>query len=248
MRQGLGTLRGASEPHTQIPIAAKDLATGRMPRSTNLPTTPIRPRPAAVTAPASAPLLALLIAAALLLAAGCTSDKRDQGATSQSQTSAAAAPAKPLKVEIRATAAGPERGFNAKIAAQKASPNMEKFLQRYLSVAFLHPEQQRSGWRDLITLFDGSVQGAARRDVDSLSLGSDAAQVKSVRPESAKASVFFLWRDGRPAGATVKLTFKGSADAEKGSGPVRMRSVFQMVSTPMGWRIAGYQSRTGDAA
>ena len=211
-----------------------------MPRSTILPTTSIRPRPATV--------LALLIAAVLPLAAGCTSDKRDQGATGQSQTSVAAAPAKPLKVEIRATAAGPERGFNAKIAAQKASPNMEKFLQRYLSVAFLHPEQRRSGWRELITLFDGSVQGAARRDIDSLSLGSDAARVKSVRPESAKASVYFLWRGGRPAGATVKLTFKGSAEADKGSGPVRMRSVFQMMSTPMGWRIAGYQSRTGDAA
>ncbi len=181
------------------------------------------------------------------LAAGCTSGKRDQGASGPSETSAAAAPAKPLKVEIKASAAGPERGFNPRIAAQKASPNMQKFLQRYLSVAFLDPGQQRSGWRDLLTLFDGSVQGAAKRDIDSLSLGSDAAQVKAVQPDSAKASVLFLYEGGRPAGATVKLSFKGSAEAEKGSGPVRMRSVFQMLSTPVGWRIAAYQSRTGEA-
>jgi hypothetical protein len=221
-----------------------------LPRSTILPTTPTRPRPAAKTAPASAPLLALLVTAALLLgAAGCTSGKRDQGNAGPSQTSAAVEPtAKPLKVEIRASAAGPERGFNPKVAAQKASPNMQRFLQRYLSVAFLDPGQQRSGWRDLLALFDGSVQAAAKRDIESLSLGSDAAQIKSVQPDSAKASVLFLWRGGRPAAATVKLTFKGSAEAEKGSGAVRMRSVFQMLSTPMGWRIAGYQSRTGEAA
>lgn len=199
-----------------------------------------------MTAPARTPLLALLLAVVVVLAAGCTSGKRDQGAPGQSQTSATAAPAaRPLKVEVRAAAQGPEHGFNAKVAAQKASPNMEKFLQRYLSVAFLTPKQQRSGWRDLLTLFDGSVQGAAKRDINSLSLGSDAAAIKSVRPASAKASVLFLYRGGRPAGATVKLSFKGSADAEKGSGPVRMRSVFQMLSTPLGWRIVAYQSRTG---
>jgi hypothetical protein len=216
-----------------------------MPRSTILPTTPIRSSPAAVTAPASAPLLALLLSVVLLLAAGCTSGKRDQGATGQSQTSATTAPAKPLKIEVRAAAQGPEHGFNAKLAAQKAIPNLQRFLQRYLSVAFLDPEQQRSGWRDLLTLFDGSVQGAAKRDIDSLSLGSDAAQIKSVQPDSAAASVLFLYRGGRPAGATVKLSFKGSAEAERGSGPVRMRSVFQLLSTPAGWRIAAYQSRTG---
>jgi hypothetical protein len=183
----------------------------------------------------------------VLLAAGCTSGRRDQGGTGpgQSQTSATTAPAKPLKVEVRAAAQGPEHGFDAKAAAQKATPNLQRFLQHYLSVAFLDPGQQRSGWRDLLTLFDGSVQGAARRDLDSLSLGSAATQVKSVQPDGATASVLFLYRGGRPAGATVKLSFKGSAQADGGSGPVRMRSVFQLLSTPAGWRIAAYQSRTG---
>ncbi|HEX6676084.1 MAG TPA: hypothetical protein VF486_13760 [Actinomycetes bacterium] len=180
--------------------------------------------------------------------AGCTSGKHEQGgASGPSQTSAAATPAKPLKVEIKASAAGPERGFNPRIAAAKASPNMQKFLQRYLSVAFLDPKQQRSGWHDLLNLFDGSIQGAAKRDINSLSLGADAAQVQSVQPDSAKASVLFLYRGGQPAGATVKLSFKGSAVAEKGRGPVRLRSVLQMLSTPAGWRIAAYQSRTGEA-
>ena len=72
-----------------------------------------------------------------------------------------------------------------------------------------------------------------------------AASQRSVQPDGATASVLFLYRGGRPAGATVKLSFKGSAQADGGSGPVRMRSVFQLLSTPAGWRIAAYQSRTG---
>jgi hypothetical protein len=234
----------------QTRLPPSDLASGRTPRSTILPTTPSRSSQAAVTAPASAPLVAFVLGVVLLLVAGCTSGKRDQGtsAPSQSQTSATAPPAKPLTVEVRAAAQGPQHGFDAKAAARKATPNLQRFLQRYLSAAFLDPKQQRSGWRDLLTLFDGSVQAAARRDIDSLSLGSDAARVRSVQPDGANASVLFLYRGGRPAGATVKLSFKGSAEADGGRGPVRMRSVFQLLSTPVGWRIAAYQSRTGASA
>jgi hypothetical protein len=191
--------------------------------------------------------LAALLAAALLLVTGCTSDKGEPSTTGQSQTSGTIAAAKPLRIEVRSSAQGPERAFNAKAAAKKATPNLERFLHRYLTVAFLDPGQQKTGWRDLLVLFDGSVKAAAKRDLDSLSLGSGAAEVKSVQPDSAKASVLFFYRGSRPAGATVKLNFEGSAEAEKGSGPVRLQSVFQMLSTPQGWRIAAYQSRAGEA-
>jgi hypothetical protein len=221
-----------------------------MPRSWILPRTPTRPSPATVAAPpAPVPLVALLVAA-LLLVTGCTSNKGDKGeptTTGQSQTSGTIAAAKTLRIDIRSSAQGPERAFNSKAAAKKATPNMERFLHRYLSVAFLDPAQEKNGWRDLLVLFDGSVKAAAKRDLDSLSLGSDAAEIKSVQPDKAKASVLFFYRGSRPAGATVKLNFEGSAEAEKGTGPVRMESVFQMLSTPQGWRIAAYQSRTGEA-
>jgi hypothetical protein len=218
-----------------------------MPRSWILPRTPTRPSPATVAAPpAPVPLIALLVAA-LLLVTGYTSDKGEPTTTGQSQTSGTIAAAKTLRIEIRSSAQGPERAFNPKAAAKKATPNMERFLHRYLSVAFLDPAQEKNGWRDLLVLFDGSVKAAAKRDLDSLSLGSGAAEIKSVQPDKAKASVLFFYRGSRPAGATVKLNFEGSAEAEKGTGPVRMASVFQMLSTPQGWRIAAYQSRTGEA-
>jgi hypothetical protein len=218
-----------------------------MPRSWILPRTPTRPTPTTVTAPPALVSLVALLVAAVLLVTGCTSDKGEPTTTGQSQTSGTIAAVKSLRIEMRSSAQGPERAFNAKAAAKKATPNMERFLHRYLTVAFLDPGQQKNGWRDLLVLFDGSVKAAAKRDLDSLSLGSDADAVKSVQPDAAKASVLFLYRGSRPAGATVKLSFEGSAEVEKGTGPVRLQSVFQMLSTPEGWRIAAYQSRTGEA-
>jgi hypothetical protein len=218
-----------------------------MPRSWILPRTPIRPTPTTVTAPPALVSLVALLVAAVLLATGCTSDKGEPTTTGQSQTSGTIAAVKSLRIEMRSSAQGPERAFNAKAAAKKATPNMERFLHRYLTVAFLDPGRQKDGWRDLLVMFDGSVKAAAKRDLDSLSLGSGAAEIKSVQPDKAKASVVFFYRGSRPAGATVKLNFEGSAEAEKGTGPVHLQSVFQMLSTAQGWRIAAYQSRTGEA-
>ncbi len=146
---------------------------------------------------------------------------------------------------MKAAAQGPERGFNPKTAARRATPGVEQFLSRYLTVAFLDPGQQRTGWHDLLALFDTPVQQAARRDLDALCLGTAATQVKTVRPGPARASVMFLYQGGRAVGATIKLAFDGSADVGQGTGPVRLRSVFQLLWTTKGWRIASYQSQTG---
>ncbi|HEV8652295.1 MAG TPA: hypothetical protein VG276_23620 [Actinomycetes bacterium] len=154
----------------------------------------------------------------------------------------------PLQLELKSAAQGPERGFNPKTAAQRATPDMERFIRRYVTAAFLDPGQPRAGWRDLLAMFDTPVQRAARRDLESLSLGTAAAQVKTVRPGRARAAVMFLYQGGRPVGATVKLAFDGSADVEQGTGPVRLRSVFQLLRTAQGWRIVSYQSQTGASA
>jgi hypothetical protein len=49
----------------------------------------------------------------------------------------------------------------------------------------------------------------------------------------------------RPVAATVRLAFDGTAATAKGSGPVRLRSVLQLLWTRSGWRIAAFDSRTG---
>jgi hypothetical protein len=54
-----------------------------------------------------------------------------------------------------------------------------------------------------------------------------------------------LYGDGGPEAATVRVSFDATADTAKGSGPVRLRSVLQLLATGNSWRIAAFDSRTG---
>lgn len=187
----------------------------------------------------------MLLTALALLAAGCSSGKKQRPAATTTAPTATTQAARPLALALTTTARGPERNFNAKKAAQQADPGLQKFLDRYLTLAFLRPSQARSRWRDLLAMFDQPVRARAGKQLDSLSLGSAAAQVTAVRPGPAKASAVVLFEGGRPIAATVQLSFDGVADSKQGSGPVRLRSVLQLLGTGSGWRIAAYQSRTG---
>jgi len=188
----------------------------------------------------------VLVVGVALLVAGCSSGKKQQAAATTTSSTAAPAPvARRLEVALTATAKGPERGFNARRAAKQASPDLEKFLDRYLTVAFLQPAQARSGWRDLLGTFDPSVRSSARKQLDSLSLGGAAPRVTAVRPGRAVARAVVLFSDGRPAAATVRLSFDATADSGPGSGRVRLRSVLQLLGGSSGWRIVAYDSKTG---
>ncbi len=186
----------------------------------------------------------MLLAALALLASGCSSGKKRPAAVTTTST-ATTQVTRPLTLRLTTTARGSERGFNAKKAAQKASPSLRRFLDHYLTVAFLQPSQAQSGWRDLLAMFDGPVRPTVGKQLDSLSLGRAAAQVTAVHPGPARASAVVLFDGGRAAAATVWLSFNGTADSKQGSGPVRLRSVLQLLGVKGGWRIAAYQSRTG---
>jgi hypothetical protein len=191
--------------------------------------------------------IVVLVAALALLTAGCSSGKKQPAAAPT--TSAAATTttqvARPLALKLTTTARGPEHGFDAKKAAKKASPSLQRFLDRYVTVAFLQPDQGKSGWRDLLAMFDGPVRVRAGTQLNALSLGSAAARVTAVRPGPARANAVVLFDGGREVAATVRLSFDGTADSQQGSGPVHLRSVLQLLAGKSGWRIAAYQSRTG---
>jgi hypothetical protein len=188
--------------------------------------------------------MALLVALALL-AAGCSSGKKPPAAATTTPATTTQQVAKPLALSLTTSARGPERGFDAKRAARLASPSLQRFLNRYLTVAFLQPSQAKSGWRSLLVMFDGPVRTTARRQLDSLSLGSAAAQVTTVRPGPARATAVVLFDGGRAVAATVRLSFDGTADTPRGSGTVRLRSVLQLLGVRSGWLIASYKSSTG---
>jgi hypothetical protein len=190
---------------------------------------------------------AVLLVAVALLVAGCSSGKKQPQAAPTTSPSTAPV-AGPLQVNLTTTARGPERGFNASQAAKQASPDLQKFLTRYLTVAFLQPAQAKAGWKDLLSMFDAPVRTAAKRQLDSLALGSVASNVTAVRPGKANARAVVLFSNGHPAAATVRLSFEGTADSAQGSGPVRLRAVLQLLGGQPGWRIAAYDSQTGGEA
>jgi hypothetical protein len=190
-------------------------------------------------------LVASLLASALL-AAGCTSGGRSEsGGQATGSTAAPAAPAHPLQVQVVATAKVPPGGLGAKQAAQRAAPGLEKFLDRYLTEAYLDAAGGKADWNGLLGLFDTPVRASARKQLDALSLGAAAAQVSAVRPSRASARAMVLYGSQRPQAATVRLAFDATADTAQGSGQVHLRSVLQLLATGESWRIAAFDSRTG---
>jgi hypothetical protein len=182
---------------------------------------------------------------ALLLAAGCTSGGRSEPPGQASGATAPAAPAQPLEVQLVATAKVPPGGPSARRAARQAAPGLERFLGRYLTVAFVDAAGGEARWDGLLGLFDQPVRAAARKQLDALSLGAAAPSVSAVRPHRASARAVVLYGSRRPAAATVRLAFDATADTAQGSGQVHLRSVLQLLATGDGWRIAAFDSRTG---
>ena len=191
------------------------------------------------------PLLwSAVLATAVLLAAGCTSGGRSEGGQATTPTTAAA-PAQPLRVRLVTTAQVPPGGLSAARAAKRAAPGLERFLDRYLSAAYVNAAGGEAGWDGLLGLFDKPVKASARKQLDALSLGAAAPKVSAVRPHRASARAVVLYGSRRPAAATVKLAFDATADTAQGSGQVHLRSVLQLLATGDGWRIAAFDSRTG---
>ena len=193
-------------------------------------------------------VVAGLLAAFLLtaLVAGCTSgDRSGSGGQTPGSTAAPAGTAGALEVQVVATARVPPGGLSAKQAARQAAPGLEKFLDRYLTEAYVDAAGGKGNWNGLLGLFDTPVRASARKQLDALSLGAAAADVSAVRPSRASARAVVLYGAQRPEAATVRLAFDATADTAQGSGQVHLRSVLQLLATGDGWRIAGFDSRTG---
>ena len=183
---------------------------------------------------------------ALLLASACTSGgKTGPSGQATGSTAGPGTPAAPLEVKLVATAKVPPGGPSAKRAAKQAAPGLERFVDRYLSAAFVDAAGGEAGWDGLLGLFDTPVRASARKQLNALSLGAAAPKVSAVRPSRASARAVVLYGGRRAEAATVRVAFDATADTAQGSGQVHLRSVLQLLATGDGWRIAGFDSRTG---
>ena len=186
------------------------------------------------------------VLAALLLASACTSGGKPRSSgQATGSTAGPATPAAPLEVKLVATAKVPPGGPSAKRAAKQAAPGLERFVDRYLSAAFVDAAGGEAGWDGLLGLFDTPVKASARKQLNALSLGAAAPKVSAVRPNRASARAVVLYGGRRAEAATVRVAFDATADTAQGSGQVHLRSVLQLLATGDGWRIAGFDSRTG---
>jgi hypothetical protein len=199
----------------------------------------------ALRSPTRSPAALAGLLVAVLLAAGCTSGGRDRPPDQAAGPTSGPAPAAPLRVELSTTAKVAEGGPDARRAARRAAPGLERFLHRYLTVAFVEAAGGEAGWDGLLGLFDKPVRASARKQLDALSLGEAAPTVSAVRPGRARARAVVLYGDRRPAAATVRVAFDATADTAKGSGEVHLRSVLHLLATGESWRIAAFDSRTG---
>jgi hypothetical protein len=188
--------------------------------------------------------LALAALAVAALAACTSGGGKPAGGPSAATPSTAARPT-PLEVDLVASARSTDPGMDLRRAAKRSAPSLERFLDRYLTVAFLDAAGKPPRPADLLALFDKPVRSAARQQLDALWLGADAAKVAAVRPDRADARAVLLFEGRRAAAATVRLAFDGTAIGDQGGGQVHLRSVFQLLATPAGWRIASFSSRTG---
>jgi hypothetical protein len=188
------------------------------------------------------------VLAGVLLAAGCTSGGGSgSGGPSSEPTTGSPATAQPLQVQLVTVAKVPPGGPNARRAARQAAPGLERFLDRYLTAAFVDAAGGDGGWNRLLAMFDTPVRAAARKKLDALSLGAAAPTVTAVQPGRASANAAVLYAS-QPVAATVRVAFDGTATTAKGSGQVHLRSVLQLLWTRGGWRIAAFDSRTGPPA
>lgn len=181
----------------------------------------------------------IAVTAALLLA-GCGGDQPDTAATATTTS----ATTEPVAVTVRAAARGPGGPAALARAAERATPELEGFLARYLTAAFTPATADRAA--ALPRFFDAGLHDAVGRDLAALSLGPAAETDAAVRLEPAEADATFLVDAVRPLAATVVLRLTGSTTAarEHAAARIGMHGRFQLLRGSHGWRITAYETRT----
>ena len=180
---------------------------------------------------------ALAIAAA---AAGCTK----QGKPAATPTTTTAAAATPVSVKVTASARGDGSSGALSQAADRAEPELAKFLTRYVATAF-DPGAVKAGFKSFSSYFDPDLRGQASKELASLSLGDAAGRISRVSTQPGRARAVFLVQGGRPVAASVELVVSGDAQVSGQENPakVRLEADLQLERGSGGWHIVAYDSQ-----
>lgn len=189
------------------------------------------------------PVLSALLLTVVLVAGGCFGGDGRGGpgapAASPTPTQPSAA-SNALEVTVSAQGSGGAAALAR--ATRAATPELERFLTRYLAIAFA-PSAPVDAGGELAKLFDEPLRGGLAGDLPSLSLGAGAAQVSEVRRGPSTATAALLSERGKPLAATVRLSMDGTAVTRGQPVPISLRSTFQMLRGGAGWVIVAYDSQ-----
>jgi hypothetical protein len=191
------------------------------------------------------PLVPALVVSIVVLVTGCVGGPNGRGGTGApaarpTPTQASGTSNQP---SVKVTALGDGDAATLQRAARAATPELQRFLARYVAVAFA-PSKPVDPRGDLAALFDAPVRGRLQRDLAALSLGPGGERVSAVRLDPVTATAVLFARGGRPMASTVRLAVDGTAVSGDAETPISMRSTFQMLRGTAGWVIVSYDSQT----
>lgn len=119
-------------------------------------------------------------------------------------------------------------------------------LDELYTVAFVDPAAwQDGGFPDLPALFDGAAADRAVEDLDGLSLGAAAAQVRRVEPRRSRLTISLLFDERSEAiAALAEASFRGRGRTEDGRRlTIEHEGRYLLRRLDRGWRIVGYDVR-----
>jgi hypothetical protein len=137
-----------------------------------------------------------------------------------------------------------DKGALASVA-QKSASDIHEVLDRMYSLAFLDPNNWKSGSYDAVFgFFDlGQAQERAQTDADALTLGATAGQrFNDVQPTGGTLSVQVLIdQSGHPVSATASVVFRARATGTGTSGEIVVsEGQYFMHILEGGWSIFAY--------
>lgn len=191
------------------------------------------------------PLVPALVMSIAVLVTGCVGGGDGRGSpgapAARPTPTHASATSNPLTVKV--TALGDGDAATLQRAATAATPELQRFLARYVAIAFA-PSKPVDPRGEFAALFDAPVRGRLQRDIAALSLGPGSERVSSVRLDPVTATAVLYARRGKPLASTVRLGVEGMAVRGDAETPISMRSTFQMLRGTGGWVIVAYDSQT----
>lgn len=136
--------------------------------------------------------------------------------------------------------------------ARQAATGISRTITRLYTEAFLDPANWRTGsYANVWPLFDAGAGAAARKDVQTLTAGTDAgSRYDTVEPVAGTIGIRVLMdKANRPSIAVATVDFSADATATAGGLTTLVSSAqYVLHDTPAGWRIYSFRVQRRDRA